>query len=56
MLHRGMVLNMVHDQRTQWERRVLRASEQKNKNSNKTYKKVLFLQINKLLITTHLGL
>ena len=55
MQHRGMLLNIVQDQRTRRERRVLRASEQNN-NRNKTHEIFLFLQINKSLITTHLGL
>ena len=39
--HGHTVLNIVHDQRTRWARRVLRASEQKNKNDNKMHKKCL---------------
>ena len=37
----------ARQEKTRQERRVLRASERKNKNSNKTHKNDLFPQINK---------
>ena len=44
MRHGGTILNIVPDERTRRERRVLRAREQKNKNSNKNTLKMTFFK------------
>ena len=53
MQHGGTILNIVPDERTRRERRVLRGREQKNENSNKNIKNDVFSKISRTLTTAH---